>query len=317
MIVAAVCPSAGRYPTPDLTMTFACLQRAIGALLVGLTLVVASAAPSAAATVVTVNGTAISDMQVDQRIRLLRMEGNNGGRNAALEQLINEAVQITEANKLNVSVSNAQVDEAFLGVARNLKVSQDRLVQILGQGGVNPDTLKDRLRAAIAWSGVTQAAVVPNVQISDLDLDQQAAGRVADYQNFDYILKEIIFVGAGASGRTAQASRYRSSFNGCDGAVNLSLAYTDAAVVDIGRRHATQLPEAMARELAGMNVGGITKPRVVENGVSMLAICEKTQAQDLTFVKDDLRAEVGNETLAKQADEYLVQLRSQAKIIYN
>ncbi|WP_175528562.1 peptidylprolyl isomerase [Devosia crocina] len=298
-------------------MTFACLQRAIGALLVGLTLVVASAAPSAAATVVTVNGTAISDMQVDQRIRLLRMEGNNGGRNAALEQLINEAVQITEANKLNVSVSNAQVDEAFLGVARNLKVSQDRLVQILGQGGVNPDTLKDRLRAAIAWSGVTQAAVVPNVQISDLDLDQQAAGRVADYQNFDYILKEIIFVGAGASGRTAQASRYRSSFNGCDGAVNLSLAYTDAAVVDIGRRHATQLPEAMARELAGMNVGGITKPRVVENGVSMLAICEKTQAQDLTFVKDDLRAEVGNETLAKQADEYLVQLRSQAKIIYN
>lgn len=298
-------------------MTFASLQRAIGAILVGLTLVLASAVPSLAATVVTVNGTPITDVQVDQRIRLLRLEGNNAGRNGALEQLITEAIQVTEAKRLGVAVSNSQIDEAFLGIARNLKVSQDRLNQLLGEGGVNPETLKDRLRATIAWSGVTQAAVMPNVNVSDLQLDQQAAAQVADYQNFDYILKEIIFVGAGASGRTAQANRYRSSFAGCDTAVDLSLAYTDAAVVDIGRRHATQLPEAMAKELAGMNVGGITKPRVVESGVSMLAICEKTQAQDLTFVKDDLRAEVGSESMAKEADAYLAQLRKTAKIIYN
>ena len=298
-------------------MTFASLQRAIGAILVGLTLVLASAMPSLAATVVTVNGTPITDVQIDQRIRLLRLEGNNAGRNGAIEQLITEAIQVSEAKRLSIVVSNAQIDEAFLGIARNLKVSQDRLNQLLGEGGVNPETLKDRLRATIAWSGVTEAAVMPNVTISDLELDQQAAGRVADYQNFDYILQEIIFVGAGASGRTAQANRYRSSFAGCDTAVDLSLAYTDAAVVDIGRRHATQLPEAMAKELAGMNVGGITKPRVVESGVSMLAICEKTQAQDLTFVKDDLRAEVGGDTMQKEAEAYLEQLRKTAKIIYN
>jgi peptidyl-prolyl cis-trans isomerase SurA len=164
---------------------------------------------------------------------------------------------------------------------------------------------------------VTQRAVVPNVQISDLELDQKAASQMSDYQKFDYILKEIVFVGQGASGRTAQANRYRSSFTGCDSAVQLSLGFTDAAVVDIGRRHATQLPEAMAKELAGMNVGGITKPRVVESGVSMLAICEKTQAEDLTFVKDDLRAEVGGSNLEKEAQAYLTQLRNSAKIIYN
>jgi peptidyl-prolyl cis-trans isomerase SurA len=66
-----------------------------------------------------------------------------------------------------------------------------------------------------------------------------------------------------------------------------------------------------------MNVGGITKPRVVESGVSMLAICEKTQAEDLTFVKDDLRAEVGGSNLEKEAQAYLTQLRNSAKIIYN
>lgn len=298
-------------------MTFAFLRRATGAMILGLVLAAASALPSFAATVVTVNGTPISDVQVDQRLRLFRMEGNNTGRKGATDQLINEAIQMGEAKRLGIAVSNAQVDEALLQIARNLKVSQDRLIEMLGQGGVSADTLRDRLRAAIAWNAVTERAVVPNVQISDLELDQKAAARVNDYQKFDYILKEIIFVGQGASGRTAQANRYRQSFTGCDSAVQLSLGFTDAAVVDIGRRHATQLPEAMAKELAGMNVGGITKPRVVESGVSMLAICEKAQAEDLTFVKDDLRAEVGGSNVQKEAQAYMTQLRNSAKIVYN
>lgn len=298
-------------------MTFAFLRRATGAMILGLVLAAASALPSFAATVVTVNGTPISDVQVDQRLRLFRMEGNNTGRKGATDQLINEAIQMGEAKRLGIAISNAQVDEALLQIARNLKVSQDRLIEMLGQGGVSADTLRDRLRAAIAWNAVTERAVVPNVQISDLELDQKAAARVNDYQKFDYILKEIIFVGQGASGRTAQANRYRQSFTGCDSAVQLSLGFTDAAVVDIGRRHATQLPEAMAKELAGMNVGGITKPRVVESGVSMLAICEKAQAEDLTFVKDDLRAEVGGSNVQKEAQAYMTQLRNSAKIVYN
>jgi peptidyl-prolyl cis-trans isomerase SurA len=304
----------------DTTMIFAHLRRITGALFLGLTLATAAVIPSMAATVVTVNGTPVTDVQIDQRLRLFQMEGNRTGRKGATEQLITEAIQMSEAKRLGITVSNAQVDEAFLQIARNLKLSQDRLAEMLRQSGVSNDTLKDRLRAAIAWNGVAERAVMPNVQISELDLDQTAAGRIADFQNFDYILKEVIFVapgGQGASGRTAQANRYRSGFAGCDSAVQLSLNYTDAAVIDVGRRHATQLPEAVAKELAGMNVGGITKPRVIESGVSMLAICEKTQAEDLTFVKDEVRAEVGNDTMQKQVDDYMATLRKNAKIIYN
>lgn len=290
--------------------------RASAALLVALAGMLA-AAPAWAATVATVNGTPITDVQVDQRLRLFQLEGNKTGRKGALEQLIDEAIQMNEAKRLGITVSNAQVDEAFLQIARNLKLSQDRLTEVLRQGGVGAATLEDRLRAAIAWNAVTEQAVVPQVQVSDLELDQQAASQLADFQKFDYILKEVIFVGQGSGARTGQANRYRSSFAGCDSAVELSLAYTDAAVVDIGRRHATQLPDALAKELAGLNVGGITKPRVVENGVSMLAVCEKQQAEDLTFVKNDLQAEAGNSQLQKQQAEYLATLRKNAKIIYN
>ena len=185
---------------------------------------------------------------------------------------------------------------------------------MLEQGGVSAQTLQDRLRAAIAWNAVTEAAITPQVQISELELDQRAAQQIADFQKFDYILKEVIFVGGG--GRSGQANRYRSSFAGCDSAVELSLAYTDVAVVDIGRRHATQMPDAIAKELAGLNVGAISKPRAIETGLSMLAICEKVQAEDLTFVKGGLREDVGGDALAKEAEAYLERLRSQAKIFY-
>jgi peptidyl-prolyl cis-trans isomerase SurA len=281
---------------------------------IGLALTLGGIAPAVAATVVTVNGEPISDIQVDQRLRLFRMEGNNTGRSGATQQLITEAIQIQEAKRLGINVSNAQVDDAFLQIARNLNVSRDRLTQMLEQGGVSSQTLQDRLRAAIAWNAVTEAAITPQVQISELELDQRAAEQIADFQNFDYILKEVIFVGG--SGRSGQANRFRSSFAGCDTAVELSLAYTDVAVVDIGRRHATQMPDAIARELAGLNVGGISKPRAVEAGLSMLAICEKVQAEDLTFVKGGLREDVGGDALAKEAEAYLERLRSQAKIFY-
>lgn len=292
------------------------LGRALGAMLVGATLMLATASAAMAQNVaVTVNGTPITDVAISQRLKLFQLEGNQTGRKGATDQLIDEALQISEAKRLGITVSNAQVDEALLQVARNIKVSQDKLVQMMGGAGVNMETLRDRLRAAIAWNGVTESAIMPQVQISDLALDEQAATKVQDYQTFDYILKEIVFIGGG--GRSSQANSYRSKFSGCDTAVDLSLGYTDAAVIDIGRRHATQMPEALAKELAGLNVGGISKPRAVEAGLSMLAVCEKTQAEDLTFIKGDLREAAGNDALAGQVTDYLANLRKTAKIIYN
>lgn len=291
--------------------------RAASAMIVGAVMMLGAAMPAVAQNVrVTVNGTPITDMQVAQRQKLFALEGNNGGSKGALEQLIDEAIQVGEAKRIGITVSNAQIDEALLQIARNMNLSQDRLVSMLQQGGVGLDTLQDRLRAAIAWNAITEQVIMPQVQISELQLDQQAASKVQDYQTFDYILKEVIFVGKG-SGRSGQANSYRTKFAGCDTAVDVSLGFTDAAVLDVGRRHATQLPEAIAKELAGLNVGGITKPRAVETGLSMLAVCEKTQAQDLTFIKGDLRAEQGNSALEGETSAYLAQLRSQAKIIYN
>ena len=291
------------------------MVRTLGALLIGLALLAGSALPAAAATKATVNGVSISDTQVSLRLKLFQLEGKSGAK-GALDELVEEQVMLQEAKRLGITVSDAQVDEAVLQVARNLKMSRDKLIQTLQQAAVNIDTLKDRLRANLAWNQVVSSVVSQRVQISDAELDQRAQSELTAANSFDYILKEVIFIGKGSSARTGQANQYRKSFQGCDNAVQLSLSYTDAAVIEVGRRHATQLPEPIAKELAGLNVGGITKPRVVENGVSMLAACSKSEAKDTTFIKGNIQQTAGNDALKAEAAKYLQEVKQKAKIIY-
>ena len=291
------------------------MVRTLGALLIGLALLAGSVLPATAATKATVNGVSISDTQVSLRLKLFQLEGKSGAK-GALDELIEEQVMLQEAKRLGINVSDAQVDEAVLQVARNLKMSRDKLIATLQQAAVNIDTLKDRLRANLAWNQVVSSVVAQRVQISDAELDQKAQAELSGANSFDYILKEVIFIGKGSSARTGQANQYRKSFQGCDNAVQLSLSYTDAAVIDLGRRHATQLPEAIAKELAGLNVGGISKPRTVEQGVSMLAVCSKSEAKDTTFIKSTIQAEVGNDALKAEATKYLKEVRQKAKIVY-
>ncbi len=273
---------------------------------------------------VTVNGTQITDQEISLRAALIKLERRGNSNNARLklarDELIEEALKLQEAKRLKIEITEKQVDAAYLNVARNLRMSVNNLNQILKANGVSRKTLRDRLRAGIAWQQITKMAIMPRVQISDLELNQKAEQQLEETMSYDYILKEILFIipkgsNISKSRRTAQANQYRKNFNGCDGAVKLSLSYRDVAVLDVGRRHATQLPKPIAKELARLDVGGITKPRVVEKGVSMLAICTKNSARDLTFIKNNLRQEVGNEKVKKEADAYLQRLKERATII--
>lgn len=281
-------------------------------------------AAQAATIKVTVGDVPITDIQISQRAKLLQLErrgGSNSARNRmALDELINEAIKIAEATRIGQNPTDAEVNAALLDVSRNMRISSDNLLQILAQNGVNADTLRDRLRATIAWGKVVQTVVTGRIELSNADLEARAAEALTDADSIDYILKEILFIiPAGSnisnSRRTAQANQYRRSFQGCSSAVELSLSYTDAAVIDLGRRHATQLPDAISAELARLNEGGITSPRVVANGVSMLAICSKTVARDLSFATNELRQAVGSDLIEAEAAKYLQELREKASII--
>jgi peptidyl-prolyl cis-trans isomerase SurA len=293
------------------------MHRVLGAALVGLALLLA--APAIAATVkITVNGEPITDVQIAQRLALMKLEKRSGAK-AATDELINEALEVQEAKRLGFIISDSDIDGAYLNLARQLKLSPSNLTKVLTNNGVGTQTLRDRLEGNLALAKLSATAISARVTVSEADIDKEAKAKLTAANSFDYVLKEVLFIttkgGPSASSRTAQANQYRKSFKGCDSAVQLSLSYTDAAVRDVGRRHATQFPAALADELSKLNVGGITKPRVVENGVSMLAVCSKEVSQDTTYIADDLRQNAGNGALKTETDKYLDELRARAQIV--
>lgn len=292
------------------------MNRLLAATFLGTMLSLGALAPALAATAVTVNGVAIDDKDVAARVQLMKLEGG-GTTSKALDALITEQLQLQEAQRLGIEITDQQVSDAFAQVARNVKLSTDKLTQLLRSNGVSDSTMKSRLRAALAWQKVAEVAVKSRVQLSDLQLDQEAQADLTPDMSYDYVLKEVLFIttGKNASARTGEANKYRAAFKGCDSAVDVSLNFTDAAVRDMGRRHATQLPEALAKELGKLDVGGITKPRVTEGGVSMLAVCSKTQARDTTFLKNKLRNEQGQNAFKAEAEKYLAELRQKARIV--
>ena len=135
------------------------MVRALAAIVLGLVMA-AAVSPVAAAVKATVNGTPITDIEVSQRLKLFQLEGRSGSK-AALDELIDEAIMLQEAKRLSIEITDAQVDQAFQNVARNIKVSVENLNRILTQNGVNADTLRNRLRAVLAWNEVTTIAVMP------------------------------------------------------------------------------------------------------------------------------------------------------------
>jgi peptidyl-prolyl cis-trans isomerase SurA len=297
------------------------MHRVIGAILFGLSLLLVAAGPVSAASVkVTVNGTPITDVQIAQRLALMKLE-NRSGAQAAQDELINEALEMQEAKRLGFEISENDVDSALGQLAQQLRLSTSNLMKVLTNNGVGIATLRDRLRANLAWGKISQTAISARVTVSEADIDKEAKAKLTAANSYDYILKEVLFLtvkgGQSAAQRTAQANQYRKNFTGCANAVQLSLSYTDAAVRDVGRRHATQFPDALADELSKLNVGGLTKPRVVENGVSMFAVCSKEVSQDTSYIADNLRQTAGNGALKTEQEKYLAELKAKAQIVAN
>lgn len=101
------------------------MNRLLAATLLGTMLSFGALAPAFAATAASVNGVAIDDRDVAARVQLMKLEG--GGSSAkALDALITEQIQMQEATRLGITVSDQQVDDAFQQVARNVKLSTSK-----------------------------------------------------------------------------------------------------------------------------------------------------------------------------------------------
>jgi peptidyl-prolyl cis-trans isomerase SurA len=285
-------------------------------------------APAQAATsvVAVVNKTAITNGDVARRAAFLRLQRRSGNlQKIAKEELIDEALKRQEIARVGMSVSTSEVDASFERFASSNKMSIAQLNSVLDQAGVGAAHFKAFIAVSMSWPRLVNAryGAGSRGRLSNQELVTRLLENKQKPVTTEYILKQVVFVvpasKKGTVGkRKAEAEKSRSSFPGCDQAMEFAKNYLDVSIRNLGRVMEPELPPEW-KPLIEKAQGGTTATRVTDRGVEYLAICTQRQVSDDAAAEVVFRAEdIGKEQQGGEnpnATKYLEELRSKAQIV--
>ena len=152
-----------------------------------LALLLAWAAPAAAqqvqAIAAIVNDQVISAFDVEQRVKLVIVstrlrdtpENRKRVRGQVLRNLIDETLQLQEAQRAGIKVQGSEIQRAFATLEQQNKMPKGGLLRFLDQAGIARETLERQITAEIAWSRLIGRRIAPTITIGDEEIDEMLA----------------------------------------------------------------------------------------------------------------------------------------------
>jgi peptidyl-prolyl cis-trans isomerase SurA len=238
-----------------------------------------------------VNGDVITDTDLEQRLNLVIAA--NGGKVAdeererlrlqVLRNLIDERLQIQEAKAKEITVEKKDVDDTFTRVAKNFKRTPDNFDEYLRQRGASATTLRQQIKAELAWNRLLRRKVEPFVNVGDDEVQAVIAQLEKAKGQDEYRVGEI-FLGAPAGQDTAQMAtaenivkQVRTGGSFVAYARQFSESASASQGGDMGWMRAAQLPQSERTVLAGLRPGQVSDPVRVAGGIAVVALVDKRQ----------------------------------------
>ncbi|MGH1420865.1 MAG: SurA N-terminal domain-containing protein [Hyphomonas sp.] len=252
-----------------------------------------------------VNDKPISYSDVRQRARfmLLGMGGQQPTQEQiqqitgqALEQLIDENLQMQKASEFELEIAPEEVSASVAQMAGQGGLTEDSLRQQLLAAGVNPSSLEDQMRAEIAWSRIMSGLYGSRIRISDNQVEDRLSRLRLASKKTQYRVSEI-FLYAPDPETLEQATQAAGTIvtqlrQGADfrvAAQRLSSAPTAATGGDMGWVSPDDLAEELAAAVSEVSQPGILDPIIVSNGLYILQVANKREPTKLTTKVDLIR----------------------------
>ncbi len=287
-------------------------------------LVIAMAAAgsvSAQSIVSSINGDPITDLDVGERMKLLKVLRKPATREAAIESLYTDRLEAREAGKFGVRPGDAEVSQEIVTVAQGLKVAPEALVGTLRQAGVSDDHLKSHFGAEYAFT-VLVHALNKGVEASEKEVSAELAkqgGKAASGP--DYTVRQVIFTVpshatvAMLNERAQEAEQLRARFVDCESGTALARELEDVTVRDPIRRSGVELNEGLRQLLDKTPVGHLTPPQRSSSGLELLAVCAKDVAKDTSAARAAIAQKLLAAHIAADKQRRLKELRAKAVIV--
>lgn len=222
-----------------------------------------------------VNDEVISILDLEMRVRLAMLAvGASNDPQArrriapqVLRTLIDERLQLQEAERLGIEVPQKDIDAAIDTLAQQNNRTRAEFLGALQQRGILLEALMEQLRATIAWQGVIARSLRPQVIISEEEVQSAVAREQASQGQLERLVAEI-FLSVDNPGqdeeirRSAQrlVEQLSSGARFQDLARQFSQSATAPVGGDLGWVRDAQLPAEIGSALQGMAPGQIGGP---------------------------------------------------------
>lgn len=282
--------------------------------------------PAAAQVVVVANGSPITEIDIQQRTKLMATSTHkNPTRQEVIQELIDDRLKIAKARVYGLEVTDRDVDQAFEGMATRQHITPAQFAQVLERAGISPAAVKARVRAELTWNQLVRGKFGSSLQISESDITdalKDSKDAKAEVVAYNYTLYPVtVLVPRGASPGIVQAKRQeaenlRSRFTACNQGLALARSLRDVAVREPVNRSSVDLAPQLRDMLGSMEVGHLTAPEVTPQGLQMFAVCAKKESTTDSPAKRQAREQLFNKRFEAESKKYLEEIRKQAMIEY-
>lgn len=251
------------------------LTRMISALALGATLALpmTAAAQGLFSAQITVNGTAITGYEIEQRKLLLQAFNTPGDLDkVAREQLLDEALKEQIFSRAGLQITAESLEAELTAFAARAELDLERFVEMLNQFGVDRDTFVTFVRRNVTWRDYIRSRYSDRVSVTDADVDAALSNSGGTGASIQVLLSEIILPAppefAEAAMEEAQNIAQIKSYDVFSSAAEqLSAAQSRG---DGGRLSWTAIdnyPPAIGALLLELEPGDVTAPIPIENGI--------------------------------------------------
>lgn len=281
---------------------------------------------SHAQVVVVANGSPITELDIQQRMKLIATSSRtNPLRQDVIKELIDDRIKIARAKSYGLEVSETDVDSAFVSMATRQRLSPEQFKQFLERSGISPNTIKARIRAEMTWSQLVRGKFQSSLQVADADIASGLKARnesdapTAGYTYTLYPVTVVVDRGTGettAESKRREAENLRGRFVSCAEGLALARGLRDVVVREPIKRSSAELSQQLREVLGNLEVGRLSAPEVTPQGVQMFALCEKKETTEDSPAKREVREQIYSKRYEAEAKKYLDEIRKQAMIEY-
>jgi peptidyl-prolyl cis-trans isomerase SurA len=271
--------------------------------------------------VASINGDPITNIDIDERIKMLRVLRKPATRDAAIESLFTDRLEFHEADKFGVDPKDSDISQQIVKVAQDMKLAPEALVEALQHAGVTPDHFKAHFRADLAFNVLVQA-LNKGVEASEEQVRAELAkqgGKAAS--GTEYTVRQIIFAiprsatVAALTERAREVEQLRARFTDCDSGLPLVRAMNDVTVRDPLTKTSVEISEGLRQLLEKTPAGHLTALQRSSEGLEMIAVCAKGTAKDDSAARAAISQKILAAHIAADGERRLKELRARAVIV--